>query len=72
MYDLILGVSSLLLVYGVIAIIAVTIRAAIRAKRKDSGVHGHAASHHALRAEPGADPYYQAVCHHSRPLHLTR
>lgn len=72
MYELILGVSSLVLVYGVIAIIAMTIRAAFRAKREDSGIAGHGVSHPGLEAEPGGDPYYQVVCHHSRPLHLRK
>jgi hypothetical protein len=72
MYDLIFRVSSLALVYGALAIIVVTIRAAVKAKRQDSGVTGHVASHRESEAKPGADPYYQVVCHHSRPLHLTK
>lgn len=72
MIDLIRGISSLVLVYGVIAIIAITVRAAIRGKKKDSGVAGHGVSDPGRETEPGEDPYYQVVCHHSRPLHLTK
>lgn len=73
MYDLILGLSSLVLIYGTIAIIAITIRAALRAKKKRPPGGEHALPPRARHKDEQIDePYYQPICHHSRLLHLVK
>jgi hypothetical protein len=74
MYNVILGLSSLVLIYGVIAIIGLTIRAALKARNIHPSAGGGKPStpHAGLEDKQTDEPYYQPICHHSHPLHITK
>ena len=74
MYDVILGLSSMVLIYGVIAIIAVTIRAALKARniRPPAGSGESSKPRAGLEDKQADEPYYQPICHHSHPLHISK
>jgi hypothetical protein len=74
MYNVILGLSSMVLIYGVIAIIAMTIRAALKARKIHPPAHSATppVPRAGIKVEQADEPYYQPVCHHSHPLHISK
>lgn len=69
MNEVILGLSALLLVYASIAVIAATIRAALKSKKQHPAAGKPPEQPVAKAGEPYEEPYYQPLCHHSHPIH---
>ncbi len=72
MNELIFGLSVLVLIYGSIAVIVMTIRAAMRARKQNPTTETMRNRPVSVADESGEEPYYQLLCHHSHPIHLTK